>query len=173
MDLFFFDINLKLKNMKVSLELFKKFVEDNQKTKDACYEALGKIRDAELNKLIEITDLKGKFIKIHSDDIYFQYLFVENVSYNKTHERITLNGLGFSGEFSEYKDDNFAHWSWYAEHEIYVSGGWNIDEQFGKIEIITEEEYNKAFDDFLKEIRKNHNEIVEYLKENNEEEEDY
>ena len=69
-----------------------------------------------------------------------------------------LRGQGFSGFVSEFAEDTYIGWSDFFEHTIYIN---SLDKDIKEIEIISEEEYNEAFEKLLLEIKQEH---YNYLK---------
>lgn len=67
----------------------------------------------------------------------------------------TFKGLGFFGEFFGYDDATDFDWSYWFEFNIH--GNYNsFKEKVSKIEIITKEEFDEAFEEMLKSLREYH-----------------
>ena len=66
-----------------------------------------------------------------------------------------FKGFGFFGEFTGYDDATDFDWSYWFEFNIH--GDYNkFQEKVSKIEIITKEEFDEAFEEMLKSLREYH-----------------
>ena len=101
------------------------------------------------NKILELLPYKGKLIKVQDDII--TYIRVREVF--KHGNRIIIRGYGFSSEFTEYADATWSYWTFMKYFEF---GFDDIEQEIKKITIITETEFNSAFDKMINNIRYEH-----------------
>jgi hypothetical protein len=101
------------------------------------------------NKILELLPYEGKLIKVQ-DDIT-TYIRVREVF--KHGNRIIIRGYGFSSEFTEYADATWSHWTFMKYFEFDFD---NIEQEIKKITIITESEFNSAFDEMINSMRYEH-----------------
>jgi hypothetical protein len=101
------------------------------------------------NKILELLPYEGKLIKVQ-DDITI-YIRVREVF--KHGNRIVIRGYGFSSEFTEYADATWSHWTFMKYFEFDFD---NIEREIKKITIITETEFNLAFDQLINSMRYEH-----------------
>ena len=101
------------------------------------------------NKILELLPYEGKLIKVQ-DDIT-TYIRVREVF--KLGNRIVIRGYGFSSEFTEYADATWSHWTFMKYFEFDFD---DIEQEIKKITIITETEFNSAFDKMINNIRYEH-----------------
>lgn len=105
----------------------------------------------------------GKHIKFGGtyEDEKPKYMYVATSFSHKTISNETafiLRGQGFIGIVTEYEDYTFMSWDQFFDHTINIS---NLESEIKNIVIITEEEYNEAFEKLLLEIKQEH---YNYLK---------
>ena len=101
------------------------------------------------NKILELLPYEGKLIKVQDDII--TYIRVREVF--KHGNRIVIRGYGFSSEFTEYADATWSHWTFMKYFEFDFD---DIEQEIKKITIITETEFNSAFDKMINNIRYEH-----------------
>ena len=137
-------------------EEYNKIVSNYKPLKEKAWEEYQKILNQERESLIKMFDLEGKFIKICGEYEIPKYMYVENSFKHQSASNnpiFILRGQGFSGFVSEFAEDTYMGWSEFFEHTIYIS---NLESEIKNIEIITEEEYNEAFEKLLLEIKQEH-----------------
>ena len=98
------------------------------------------------NKILELLPYEGKLIKVQ-DDIT-TYIRVREVF--KHGNRIVIRGYGFSSEFT---DATWSHWTFMKYFEFDFD---DIEQEIKKITIITETEFNSAFDEMVNSMRYAH-----------------
>ena len=146
-------------------ELTNDIIESLKKKQDILYSKIDKISEQikeEKRKLINLDKFEGKYIKYH-DTIFggTVYMLVDCIMRDKT--RYTnydycymFRGLGFSSEFTGYGDATSFSWDYW--YEFYFHG--NESDFFEKIEkeitIITKEEFNKEFENVIKQLKEFH-----------------
>lgn len=101
------------------------------------------------NKILELLPYEGKLIKVQDDII--TYIRVREVF--KHGNRIVIRGYGFSSEFTEYADATWSHWTFMKYFEFDFD---DIEREIKKITIITESEFNSAFDEMINSMRYEH-----------------
>ena len=101
------------------------------------------------NKILELLPYEGKLIKVQDDII--TYIRVREVF--KHGDRIVIRGYGFSSEFTEYADATWSHWTFMKYFEFNFD---DIEREIKKIAIITETEFNSAFDEMINSMRYEH-----------------
>ena len=68
-------------------------------------------------------------------------------------DTIVIRGYGFYSEFTEYLDATYTSWGFMKEIHIKID---RIPEEIKKIQIITKEEFNQAFDLMIENMKKDH-----------------
>ena len=142
-------------------EEYNKIVSKYKPLLEKAWEEYQNILNQERESLIKMFDLEGKFIKIGGEDEIPKYMYVTSSFQHKgpTNEHsFILRGQGFTGIVTEYTDSTFMSWDQFFNHTIYIS---DLEREIKNIEIITEEEYNEAFEKLLLEIKQEH---YNYLK---------
>lgn len=111
-------------------------------------------------KLINL-DFKGKYIRygdeFDSNPIYMKvdWITEDKIRYARFDYSYMFRGLGFFGEFTGYGDATEFDWSYWFEFYIYGDGK-NFFKKVDKIEEITKEEFDEAFEEMLKSVREYH-----------------
>ena len=95
---------------------------------------IDKLREERFKLKIGDYNFAGKYIKYHDE-----FMFVYDM-FPTTNNQMLLRGVAFSHEESEFWDGSFFSYSTYHDRVM------NIDE-LQTIEVITENEYNKAFEE--------------------------
>jgi len=146
-------------------------IQDELKSLQKEYDAHSKeqhIISEKMRKLqLEALDLpwEGKYIKyidgFDSTPIYMKVDYIRQ-STEKTDRRnqysYTFKGFGFFGEFTGYDDATQFEWSYWFEFDI--TGNLNdIKKKISKIEEITKEEFNEAFELMFETMKEYHYKI--------------
>ena len=100
------------------------------------YEA---VKEEYNKKIADILPYKDKYIKMTKEDDYIRFCKVSDISVDK--QKIYIHGLWFSGDISEYTNENFLNF----QYDIYSYYIRDIEKLVKSIEIITKEEYIEAF----------------------------
>ena len=100
------------------------------------YEA---VKEEYNKKIADILPYKDKYIKMTKEDDYIRFCKVSDISVDK--QKIYIHGLWFSGDISEYTNENFLNFQ-YDMYSYYIR---DIEKLVKSIEIITKEEYIEAF----------------------------
>jgi hypothetical protein len=131
------------------LEKLKKLLKEKDEAYKEYRSKYDKKCDEVNNKILELLPYEGKLIKVQ-DDITI-YIRVREVF--KHGNRIVIRGYGFSSEFTEYADATWSHWTFMKYFEFDFD---NIEQEIKKITIITETEFNSAFDEMINSMRYEH-----------------
>lgn len=137
-------------------EEYNRIVSNYKPLREKAWEEYQKILQQEQDSLIQMLDFKGKFIKICGEYDIPKYMYVENSFKHQSASNnpiFILRGQGFTGIVTEYADMTYMSWDQFFEHTIYIN---SLDKDIKEIEIISEEEYNEAFDKLLLEIKQEH-----------------
>lgn len=118
-------------------------------------EVYNKIVDECNEELLNVLPYKNKFIKIDHNglDIYLKVKEMFKHKNLSNEDCIYLRGYGFHFEFTPYEDDTFASWDMFKDYEIKIC---DIEHTIKKITIITEVEFNKAFNEMINQMRYEH-----------------
>lgn len=138
--------NIKSKEWKKLYKKYQKYVDEyNEKVKDLC-------------------DFEGEFLKIEDEENYrYSYLYcntvmlTEDLSGNKV---ILLRGYGFTYIITQYEDDTFCNWNQFFEHKIYIEETSNVEKEFGKISYSSKEEFDKTFHTMIEDIKIEHEKYI-------------
>ena len=129
------------------LEELKKLLKEKDEAYKEYRSKYDEKRDEVNNKILELLPYEGKLIKVQDDII--TYIRVREVF--KHGDRIIIRGYGFSSEFTEYA--TWSHWTFMKYFEFDFD---NIEQEIKKITIITESEFNSAFDEMINSMRYEH-----------------
>ena len=138
--------NIKNKEWEKLRKKYQKYVDEyNEKVKDLC-------------------DFKGKFLKIEDEENYrYSYLYcktvmlTEDLSGNKV---ILLRGYGFTYIITQYEDETFCNWDQFFEHKIYIEETSDVEKEFGKISYSSKDEFNKEFFTMIENIKAEHEKYI-------------
>lgn len=131
------------------LEELKKLLEEKNEAYKEFRSKYDEKCDEVNNKILELLPYEGKLIKVQ-DDIT-TYICVREVF--KHGGKIIIRGYGFSSEFTEYTDATWSHWTFMKYFEFNFD---DIEQEIKKITIITETEFNSAFDKMINNMRYEH-----------------
>lgn len=122
----------------------------------------------------QIRELKLKFINLPYEGKYIKYIdtFDSTPIYmkvdwirespEKTDRKnpysYTFKGFGFFGEFTGYNDETDFDWSYWFEFDI-TGNDIEFTNKVKKIEIITKEEFDEAFEQMLEAMKEYHYKI--------------
>lgn len=147
--------------MQKKLEQLQQLEESLVIAKDKAYEKLELIQSSINEKLLEIFDFEKKFIKIKSwlDSSLYTYMWCDCVSriHNLSGDReIMFRGYGFSSEITQYRDATWFIWD--ELKDVSFKEGLNMSycDILKHITVITEDEFNTVFDEYIKNVVKRH-----------------
>ena len=134
----------------IMLEEIKELLDKRYQAYESCMEEYEKVREEFDKKLMELLPYEGKIIKIQANSIP-RYIKVRDVFQHG--DKIVIRGYGFKSEFTKYYDATFADWDFMQSHEFMLN---NIGTEVEKIQIITDVEFDKAFNEMINNMRYNH-----------------
>lgn len=130
-------------------------------------EIRNEVKQIELKKL-SLDKFHQNFISyIEPGDSIRRYMFVETIMVDDLHYRnfdfhYIMRGYGFSGEFTEYHDATWFNWDYMDE--IYIYGMMNdFEKKVSHIKIITKEEFDQKFNEYLDKTKELHAKKIEKL----------
>jgi hypothetical protein len=132
------------------------------------FEEVDNLQQSINNKILEIFNFENKFIKIADpiDDTQYTYMFCDWVSRGRglsNEIEIGLRGYGFCSEITRYKDATWASWDEMKERHFLERDGYIKILKY--ITVITEEEFNAAFNDMILKLITRHKENMYEIKE--------
>lgn len=135
------------------LEELKKLLEEREKAWQTYRQAYDESQEAFYEKLLEILPYKGKMIKIKEDTSYSTPLYIKVEELFKHGSKIIIRGYGFISEFTDYRDATWSNWDFMRSYEFEIDF---IELEVKKIHIISEVEFNSAFDKMINNMRYAH-----------------
>lgn len=135
------------------LEELKKLLEEREKAWQTYRQAYDESQEAFYEKLLEILPYKGKMIKIKEDTSYSTPLYIKVEELFKHGSKIIIRGYGFISEFTDYRDAIWSNWDFMRSYEFEIDF---IELEVKKIHIISEVEFNSAFDKMINNMRYAH-----------------
>ena len=127
-------------------------------------ELKSKIKSLKVQQISDTLKLEGTYIKYTDEFDNTHYLKVDwiredNTVYTDTIS-LCLKGYGFSGEFLGYDDATSFDWSYF--YELYICGRTDEDfkEKAKKVQVITKEEFDTAFEEMLNKLKEYHNKQI-------------
>lgn len=141
--------NIKGKEWNKLCKKYQKYVDEyNEKVKDLC-------------------DFKGKFLKIEDEEDYkYSYLYCNTVMLTKDlsgKQVILLRGYGFTYLITHYVDETFCNWDQFFEHKIYIDETSDIKKEFNKILYSSKEEFNKEFLTMIENVKIEHEKYIQTI----------
>jgi hypothetical protein len=140
------------------MDTLKKLEAESKEYYEKWREAEEKIADEKLKKVH--LDFTGKFIRYNNPWGPCVYMYVRSTHEDKLkhNEKYSyrLCGFGFTGEMTGYSDATWLDWDF--SKEIYVFSGTadGFKEEISHIKEIEPEEFQKAFDEIVKNMMKHH-----------------
>ena len=107
----------------------------------------------EKKKNIKLSGLEGKYIK-YKDELtgITHYCLVDWITEERIQFSYMIRGIGFRGRFTGYNDDTFFDWDYSYEFHIFDNSLEDFKKKADSIEIITRDEFIKAFDESLNKV---------------------
>lgn len=139
-------------------ELTNDIIESLKNKKDILYNKIDKINEQireEKRKLINLDKFEGKYIKYHDTYMLVDCIMKDATKYTNYDYCYMFRGLGFFSEFTGYGDATSFYWDYWYEEYIYGDEREFI-KKIDSIEIITKEEFNKAFEKGIKLLQEYH-----------------
>lgn len=122
---------------------------------------------------VEIFDFKDKFIKQLDlfDEGDYTYMYCTDVWKSKDFNEniiLRLRGYGFFWNVNEFEDSTYNRWAEWLDIEIRLDqSSSDLEKELKRIEIISAEEFDNAFNKMISEMVKRHKENIEYYKKEN------
>ena len=135
------------------LEELKKLLEEREKAWQTYRQAYDESQEAFYEKLLKILPYKGTIIKIQDDNCYSNPLYIKVEEVFKHGPKIIIRGYGFISEFTDYRDTIWSHWDFMRSYEFDID---LMELEVKKIHIISEVEFNSAFDKMINNMRYAH-----------------
>lgn len=135
------------------LDELRKLLEEREKAWKTYRQAYDESQEAFYEKLLEILPYKGKMIKIKEDTSYSTPLYIKVEELFKHGSKIIIRGYGFISEFTDYRDATWSNWDFMRSYEFEIDF---IELEVKKIHIISEVEFNSAFDKMINNMRYAH-----------------
>ena len=135
------------------LEELRKLLEEREKAWQTYRQAYDESQEAFYEKLLEILPYKGKMIKVKDYISYSNTLYIKVDEVFKHGSKIIIRGYGFISEFTNYKDATWSNWDFMRSYEFDID---LIEHEVKKIHIISEVEFNSAFDKMINNMRYAH-----------------
>jgi hypothetical protein len=135
------------------LDELRKLLEEREKAWQTYRQAYDESQEAFYEKLLEILPYKGKMIKIKEDTSYSTPLYIKVEELFKHGSKIIIRGYGFISEFTDYRDAIWSNWDFMRSYEFEIDF---IEHEVKKIHIISEVEFNSAFDKMINNMRYAH-----------------
>ena len=135
------------------LEELKKLLEEREKAWQTYRQAYDESQEAFYEKLLEVLPYKDKIIKVQDDCSYSNPIYIKVDEVFKHGSKIIIRGYGFISEFTNYRDATWSNWDFMKSHEFEIDF---IELEVKKIHIISEVEFNSAFDKMINNMRYAH-----------------
>jgi hypothetical protein len=135
------------------LEEIKNLLEEREKAWQTYRQAYDESQEAFYEKLLEMLPYKDKIIKVRDDNRYSSPLYIKVDEVFKHGSKIIIRGYGFISEFTNYRDATWSNWDFMRSHEFEIDF---IELEVKKIHIISEVEFNSAFDKMINNMRYAH-----------------
>lgn len=158
-------------NIEQKIEQLKQLEQELINARNKAFEEVDKLQESINTKLLEIFDFEKKFIKITDpiDDTQYTYMWCDWVAKGRglsNEIEIWFRGYGFCSEITCYRDATWASWDEYKERRFLERDGYLRILKY--ITVITEEEFDTAFNDMISKVVKRHKENMNEIKEDNE-----
>lgn len=139
----------------IDIETYHKLKKEAKEKSKKAWEEYQKVSDISSEIILQLIDLKGKYIKTGDGD----YLFVSEEFETEWHNitgipAILLRGLGFSYSYTPYWDATYVNWD--RGHQVWIRLDRDFETDVRKITEITKEEFNQAFDKMVEGLKYYH-----------------
>jgi hypothetical protein len=135
------------------LEELRKLLDEREKAWQTYRQAYDESQEAFYEKLLEILPYKDKIIKVQDDNSYSNPIYIKVEEVFKHGSKIIIRGYGFISEFTNYRDATWSNWDFMRSYEFEIDF---IEYEVRKIHIISEVEFNSAFDNMINNMRYAH-----------------
>lgn len=135
------------------LEELRKLLDEREKAWQTYRQAYDESQEAFYEKLLEVLPYKNKIIKVQDDNSYSTPLYIKVEEVFKHGSKIIIRGYGFISEVTDYRDATWSNWDFMRSYEFEIDF---IEYEVRKIHIISEVEFNSAFDKMINNMRYAH-----------------
>ena len=135
------------------LEELRKLLDEREKAWQTYRQAYDESQEAFYEKLLEILPYKDKIIRVQDDNSYSTPLYIKVEEVFKHGSKIIIRGYGFISEITDYRDATWSNWDFMRSYEFEIDF---IEYEVRKIHIISEIEFNSAFDKMINNMRYAH-----------------
>ena len=135
------------------LEELRKLLDEREKAWQTYRQAYDESQEAFYEKLLEVLPYKDKIIRVQDNNSYSNPLYIKVEEVFKHGSKIIIRGYGFISEFTNYRDANWSNWDFMQSYEFEIDF---IELEVNKIHIISEVEFNSAFDKMINNMRYAH-----------------
>ncbi len=139
------------------LQQLKELTKKKEEAYKVFREAYYKVCDEFNNKLVEILPYKDSIIRIDKAYALDISIYIKVREVLKHGDKIIIRGYGFESEFTPFMDATFVDWDGMQSFEFKSE---NILEEVEKIHVITEVEFNEAFDKMIMQMKQKHINIM-------------
>lgn len=135
------------------LEELRKLLDEREKAWQTYRQAYDESQEAFYEKLLEVLPYKDKIIRVQDDNSYSTPLYIKVEEVFKHGSKIIIRGYGFISEITDYRDATWSNWDFMRSYEFEIDF---IEYEVRKIHIISEVEFNSAFDKMINNMRYAH-----------------
>lgn len=135
------------------LEELRKLLDEKEKAWQTYRQAYDESQEAFYEKLLEVLPYKDKIIMVQDNNSYSNPLYIKVDEVFKHGSKIIIRGYGFISEFTNYRDATWSNWDFMRSYEFEIDF---IEREVKKIHIISEVEFNSAFDKMINNMRYAH-----------------
>ena len=135
------------------LEELRKLLDEREKAWQTYRQAYDESQEAFYEKLLEVLPYKDKIIRVQDDNSYSTPLYIKVEEVFKHGSKIIIRGYGFISEVTDYRDATWSNWDFMQSYEFEIDF---IELEVNKIHIISEVEFNSAFDKMINNMRYAH-----------------
>lgn len=135
------------------LEELRKLLDEREKAWQTYRQAYDESQEAFYEKLLEVLPYKDKIIRVQDNNSYSTPLYIKVEEVFKHGSKIIIRGYGFISEVTDYRDATWSNWDFMQSYEFEIDV---IELEVRKIHIISEVEFNSAFDKMINNMRYAH-----------------
>ena len=135
------------------LEELRKLLDEREKAWQTYRQAYDESQEAFYEKLLEVLPYKNKIIRVQDNNSYSTPLYIKVEEVFKHGSKIIIRGYGFISEVTDYRDATWSNWDFMQNYEFEIDF---IELEVRKIHIISEVEFNSAFDKMINNMRYAH-----------------
>lgn len=154
---------------KNNINRIKELKESLNETYKKCFQEYHEQKEKYKDEMLKVFNFEKKYLKFFDRYEREVYMFCDwithhNDSYDGDRDLLYFSGYGFTYEFTPYNDSTYVQWDELFQTEMDISENVDIEKEFSKIEIITEDEYNSVFDKMIDKLKEHHKKQLENIK---------